>query len=452
MSHSDTIVAIATPAGRGGVAVLRISGSAALTIGRKICGTLPKPREARMRRFVDASNVVIDFGLLLVFKAPASFTGEDVIELQGHGGPVVAAMLMERVIELGARRARPGEFSERAFLNDKLDLAQAEAIADLIDSGTRQAANAAVRSLEGAFSESVHDLVEQLTTVRIYVEAAIDFPEEEIDFLADKELEQRLTTLDAGFSRLNASAQQGRLLNDGLTVVLRGAPNAGKSSLLNALAGADTAIVTELAGTTRDVLRELIDIDGMPVTLLDTAGVRDTEDPIEREGVRRANAASRSADLVVLVEDASRHQTPADLVSAFDQALKQIPDERPSIQVANKIDTLTTDFARELPATVLCISATEGSGLNNLREAIARAAGRDTVEEGTFSARQRHLDAITVAYEAFNRGRRQLNEAGAGELLAEELRLAQGALGEITGELTSDDLLGRIFGSFCIGK
>lgn len=452
MSHSDTIVAIATPAGRGGVAVLRISGSAALTIGRKICGTLPKPREARMRRFVDASNVVIDFGLLLVFKAPASFTGEDVIELQGHGGPVVAAMLMERVIELGARRARPGEFSERAFLNDKLDLAQAEAIADLIDSGTRQAANAAVRSLEGAFSESVHDLVEQLTTVRIYVEAAIDFPEEEIDFLADKELEQRLTTLDAGFSRLNASAQQGRLLNDGLTVVLRGAPNAGKSSLLNALAGADTAIVTELAGTTRDVLRELIDIDGMPVTLLDTAGVRDTEDPIEREGVRRANAASRSADLVVLVEDASRHQTPADLVSAFDHALKQIPDERPSIQVANKIDTLTTDFARELPATVLCISATEGSGLNNLREAIARAAGRDTVEEGTFSARQRHLDAITVAYEAFNRGRRQLNEAGAGELLAEELRLAQGALGEITGELTSDDLLGRIFGSFCIGK
>ncbi|MCK5308852.1 MAG: tRNA uridine-5-carboxymethylaminomethyl(34) synthesis GTPase MnmE [Zetaproteobacteria bacterium] len=446
---TDTIAAIATPPGLGGVGIVRVSGPEVPNIAEQLLGRLPTPRLAELHDFVEADNSLIDTGLVLYFAAPASFTGEHVLELQGHGGPVVMDLLLARVLSLGARPARPGEFSERAFLNNKLDLAQAEAIADLIESSTAQAARAAVHSLQGVFSQRVHALVELLTRIRMYVEAAIDFPEEEIDFLSDKGLAQMLKQLQADFAGLIAGAQQGCLLRDGMTVVIAGRPNAGKSSLLNALSGRDAAIVTEIPGTTRDVLREHIQLNGMPLHILDTAGLHDSDDPVEQAGMQRARTALEQADRVLLVIDDRQGFTAADAA-----ILQDLPAGIACTRIANKIDLSGRepglDASDDEP--LVALSAKTGAGMDSLREHLKQSAGFSDQAEGGFSARRRHLDVLERAHEHFETGVKQLERRRAGELLAEELRLAQQQLGEITGEVTSDELLGRIFSSFCIGK
>lgn len=441
----DTIVALATPPGTGGVGVVRISGDEAERIAGAMLGRLPEPRVATYATFADAQGEPLDKGLALYFPGPASFTGESVVELHGHGGPVVMALLVDAALALGARRAEPGEFTKRAFLNDKLDLAQAEAVADLIDSGTEQAARAALRSLSGAFSEAVNDLTEQLTAIRMYVEAAIDFPEEEIDFLADDELGERLAACDTAFGSLLSRAAVGRVMRDGYQVVIVGKPNAGKSSLMNRLSGEETAIVTEIAGTTRDVLRERINVDGLAVELVDTAGLRENPDRIEAEGIRRARKAMAEADAVLWIQDATE-ATPGRIE-------EPVPDGIPVTIVRNKID-LSGDspglVAGDRP--VVMLSARTGDGIDVLRAHIRELAGFRDLGEGAFTARRRHVEALRDARQHFETGRAALREAHAGELLAEELRLAQQALGTITGEFTADDLLGRIFSEFCIGK
>lgn len=441
---SDTIVAAATPPGTGGIGIVRLSGGDVPRIAGRLIGPLPRPRRAARRIFQDAEGQPIDDGIALYFPAPASFTGEDVLELQGHGGPVVIAMLVEAALAAGARRAEPGEFSRRAYLNDKLDLAQAEAIADLIESGTAQAARAALRSLSGAFSEAVRSLTEQLTQLRMHVEAAIDFPEEEIDFLGDRQLQERLRACSQAFETLLASATAGRALRDGFHVVLVGRPNAGKSSLMNRLSGAESAIVTDVAGTTRDVLREQIDVDGLSVELVDTAGLREDPDVIEAEGIRRARVAMSTADAVIWVQDGT-----GDEAKRAEQTLAGIPGDTPVIVVRNKMDLpgATCGDGSHVP-----LSAITGEGLTELRDRIKALAGYHNLGEGAFTARQRHIDALRRAAAHFTDGRQQLDEGRAGELLAEELRHAQRALGEITGEVGADELLGRIFSSFCIGK
>ena len=451
---TDTICAIATPPGAGGLGIVRLSGPASTDIARQMAGSLPPPRYARLARLRDAAGDVIDTGIVLYFAAPHSFTGEDVVELQGHGGLFILQRLMRRVLELGARAARPGEFSERAFLNDKMDLVQAEAIADLIESGTEAAARAAQRSLQGEFSRQVHALQERLTALRVFVEAAIDFPDEEVDFLAESDVSARLQALRERLTALLHEAQQGRLLRDGIVLAIVGPPNAGKSSLLNALSGQDSAIVTEIPGTTRDVLRELIDLDGIPVHVADTAGIRETDDIIEAEGVRRARQALESADLVLLVEDASVTGQP-EVPAGID-----LPPGAACLRVGNKIDLLAPEaLERRTSATDsdrVWISARTGQGLDGLRrrvrELVGAEAGADGRVSGSFSARQRHVDALQRAQARLDAGSEVLLEQSAGELLAEELRLAQQALGELTGEMLSDDLLGEIFASFCIGK
>ncbi len=447
-SYTDTIAAVATPPGRGGVGIVRISGADVLDMARALLGHLPTPRMAVFSHFRDAGGKPVDDGLSLYFPAPNSFTGEHVLELHGHGGPVVQDMLLARTLELGARLAEPGEFSRRAFLNDKLDLAQAEAIADLIDSGSEQAARAALRSLEGEFSRRVHEIVEALVQCRIYVEAAIDFPEEEIDFLSDVEITRRIESLLAAFDKLERDARQGCLLQEGMRVVILGRPNAGKSSLLNRLAGYDAAIVTDVPGTTRDVLRERIHIDGMPLHIIDTAGLRDDADHIEAEGMRRARQELTTADRVLLVVDASpgSDQDPA-------QLLAEVPGGVPVTVLRNKIDLSNEQQGLDQGAyPTLSLSALTGEGVDLLRDHLKSSMGYRVSESGTLSARRRHLDALRRAKRNFDEGCRQLRERRAGELMAEELRLAQAALGEITGEFSSDDLLGRIFSSFCIGK
>lgn len=450
MSHPDTIVAAATPPGRGGIGVVRISGVKTPEIAAVLLGELPQPRHATFARFVDAHHEPIDAGLAIFFPAPHSYTGEHVLELHGHGGPLVLEALVVRVLELGARRAEPGEFTQRAFLNNKLDLAQAEAIADLIDAGSREAARAAMRSLQGEFSNMVRGLTDAVIELRTYVEAAIDFPEEEIDFLADEQLSHRFATVQEHFDGVEQCARQGRLLREGMTVVIAGRPNAGKSSLLNRLAGYDAAIVTPIPGTTRDIVRERIDIDGMPLHVLDTAGLRHGGDEVEEEGIRRAQIEMRRADRVLFVVDAVTD--PA--AGAFSDERGRLPPDVPVTLVFNKCDLTTgipvADTYSGPPRITL--SALTGEGMSELRAHLKLCMGFQTLDAGTVSARQRHLDALSRARVRVDDAARLLRERRAGELVAEELRLAQQSLNEITGEFSSDDLLGRIFSSFCIGK
>jgi len=448
-SPSDTIAAIATAPGRGGIGIVRISGRGCRAIAADLLGRLPEPRAAELHRFRDAAGEPIDEGIALYFPAPASFTGEDVLELQGHGGPVIMDLLLRRVLELGARAAGPGEFTQRAFLNDKLDLAQAEAVADLIDSGSAQAARAALRSLQGEFSSQVHDLAEAVLELRMWVEAAIDFPEEEVDFLGDRALDVRLEFIRHRFAELAETARQGSLLRDGLTLVIAGRPNAGKSSLLNRLAGYDAAIVTAVPGTTRDVLRERIEIDGLPLHVLDTAGLRDSPDEVEAEGIRRAHVELGRADRVLFVVDAA----DAAAVAAVEVDLARLPTDAPPTVVFNKIDR-TGGLPRLEPGegTRVFLSAATGAGVGLLRTHLKDCVGFHPAGAGVLSARSRHVDALRRARAHVEEAHRLLTERHAGELVAQELTDAQKQLGEITGEVSSDELLGRIFASFCIGK
>jgi tRNA modification GTPase len=451
--NTDTIVAIATPPGRGGVGIIRVSGPKSQDIAKAIVGSVPKPRYANYCPFKDDSENTIDEGLAIYFEGPNSFTGEDVLELQGHGGPVVLDFVLKRCIELGARTARPGEFSERAFLNDKMDLTQAEAIADLIDSASEQAARCAVRSLQGAFSKRIHELVSSLIQLRIYVEAAIDFPEEEIDFLSDGKVEKDMRSVMDNLSNVMQEANQGTLLREGMTVVIAGRPNAGKSSLLNSLSGRDTAIVTHIAGTTRDVLREHIHIDGMPLHIIDTAGLRDAPDEVERIGIQRAWDEIEQADRVLLVVDGTETNAsaPHDIWPDF---VDKLPHPERITVIRNKADLTgeTSGISNDAQSPVVRIAAKDGSGIQELRDHLKTIMGYNAASEGGFIARRRHIEALTKASNSLDCGLDQLLGASAGELLAEDLRMAQNALSEITGEFSSDDLLGKIFGSFCIGK
>jgi tRNA modification GTPase len=448
-AHDATIAAIATAPGRGGIGIVRVSGRACRQIAEALLGLVPRPRVAELHRFVDGAGEPIDVGIALYFPGPASFTGEDVLELQGHGGPVVMDLLLGRVLELGARAAEPGEFTQRAFLNDKLDLAQAEAVADLIESGSKQAARAALRSLAGEFSAQVHELAESVLELRMWVEAAIDFPEEEVDFLGDRALATRLESVRLRFAELAETARQGTLLRDGLTLVIAGRPNAGKSSLLNRLAGYEAAIVTPVPGTTRDVLRERIEIDGLPLHVLDTAGLRDSPDEVEAEGIRRAHRELERADRVLFVVDAA----DAAAVTAIDEDLAALPSAVPRTVVVNKIDRIGRAPVIE-PGEVprVYLSARDGEGMELLCAHLKDCVGFHPAGIGTLSARTRHRDALRRARAHVEEACRLLGERHAGELVAQELTDAQKELGGITGEVTSEELLGRIFGSFCIGK
>lgn len=452
---TDTIAAIATPPGRGGVGIVRISGPLAAAIALKVTGRRLRPRYAHYGPLLEQTAggpQPLDHGLALWFPAPNSFTGEDVLELHGHGGPVILDCLLREVLRLGARQARPGEFSERAYLNDKLDLAQAEAIADLIDSASEQAARSAVRSLSGEFSHRIHELVEAITQLRLFIEAAIDFPEEEIDFLADGRVTDQLDALLVQLDGVLASARQGALLREGMTVVIAGLPNAGKSSLLNALAGAERAIVTPIAGTTRDVLRESIQIDGLPLHIIDTAGLRQSPDQVEQEGIRRAWREIENADHILLVVDSQIHRD-GDPHSWWPADAPVPPDRVPFTVVLNKCDLSGLPPERHPGSpTTLVLSAHTGAGIELLRTELKESVGYRQQGDGLFSARRRHLDALQRARALLEAGRLQLTGQGAGELLAEDLRQAQQALGEITGQVSADELLGRIFSSFCIGK
>ena len=455
MSHisTDTIAAQATAPGRGGVGIIRVSGPKASEIATIMLGSTPRPRYAQYGPFFDEQGVVLDEGIALYFPGPNSFTGEDVLELQGHGGPVVMDFLLQRVQALGCRLANPGEFSERAFLNDKMDLAQAEAIADLIDSSSQQAAKCALRSLQGEFSKRIDQLVESLTGLRIYVEAAIDFPEEEIDFLADGIVLNRLQKIIANLQAVNAEAKPGSIIREGMNVVIAGRPNAGKSSLLNALAGKEAAIVTDIAGTTRDVLREHIHIDGMPLHIIDTAGLRDSPDEVERIGISRAWSEIRAADRILLIVDST--QTAADdPPQIWPEFVDQLEDDSKITIIRNKADLTgeTIGLQSGHATDLINISAKSDLGIDSLREHLKTCMGYQSTAEGGFLARRRHLDAIDRADQLLSEGLAQLVYNNAGELLAEDLRQAQLALGEITGQVSSDDLLGKIFSSFCIGK
>ncbi len=485
---TDTIAAIATPAGRGGIGVIRVSGPHALAIAEQFLGRVPKPRFAHRCRFRSANSELIDDGLLIAFPAPRSFTGEDVIELQAHGSPVVLGELLRRCIELGARPARPGEFSERAFLNNKLDLAQAEAVADLIAAGSESAARAALRSLNGEFSRRIDALSRQLIELRVYVEAAIDFPEEEIDFLRTDEVRSRFAAIELTLHELLLGARRGQRLRDGLHVVILGAPNVGKSSLLNALAGHDRAIVTAIPGTTRDVLREPIDVDGLPLTIVDTAGLRETADEVESEGIARAEREAGRADLVLwVVAPESREskgrdsglgtrdseepgsqpmemagncglsvQAPAtsESIPGRLEAESRVPSPESRIFIHNKLDLTDGEPRVEHRADGVHVhlSAKTGQGLDLLRHALLDHAGLTDGSSGDFSARARHVIALERTRDHLASARVHALDSGQGELAAEDLRLAHDALGEIVGRFRADDLLGEIFSSFCIGK
>lgn len=443
---SDTIVAVATPPGRGGVCMVRLSGPHAFELAETVAGALPPPRQAGLRMLHAGEGEPIDRALVLRFPGPASFTGDDVVEFQLHGSPVLASLLLRRLVELGAREAGPGEFTRRAFINGRIDLAQAEAVADLVQSASADAARAALRSLEGEFSAEVEALAEALVALRVRLEAGMDFPEEGVDEFTDPELCQGVEAFLQRLGQLRIAANRGRALHDGLTLVIAGPPNAGKSSLLNRLAGYEAAIVTELPGTTRDLVREDILIDGMPLRVVDTAGLREAADRVEVEGIRRAHEAMRGADLVLLVTDAT---------TAEPGEAPEMPRETPVLEVQNKIDLLALPAAEtteEAGRRVIRLSALTGDGLELLRDRLKAFAGHGSGEGGAYSARRRHLEALDLAGRHAEAALGLLQTDQSVELAAEELRLAHAVLGEVTGEFTTEDLLGRIFSDFCIGK
>jgi len=445
-ADADVIAAVATAQGRGGIGVVRISGKELASLAASIVGRIPPPRRATRANFRDRHGRVIDDGIAIYYPAPASYTGEDVLELQGHGGPVVLQMLLRRSLELGARLAEPGEFTRRAFLNDKLDLAQAEGVADLIDAATEAAARCALRSLKGEFSAVIDALVQQLVELRMLVEATLDFPEEEIDPLDRTSARERLARLRAEVERALSGGRQGSVLRAGLQVVLAGAPNVGKSSLLNRLAGEELAIVTEIPGTTRDTVRQIIQIEGVPINIIDTAGLRETSDRIEAIGISRTWDAIRKADALLLVVDAAAGITKHD-----QDIIAGLPDNLARVVVFNKIDLIGAEprVASRGGETDLWVSALSGAGLDHLRNTLLVLAGWQATGEDLFMARERHLVALSAAAECLARAEANME---AGELLAEELRLAQAKLSSIVGEFTADDLLGEIFSRFCIGK
>lgn len=463
-TDTDTICAIATSQGRSGVGIVRVSGSKVLPMARAILGFDPAPRYAYYTDFRDHHGHVIDQGIALFFKAPHSFTGEDILELQGHGGVFVLNALRDLVVSNGARLARPGEFSERAFLNNKIDLVQAEAIADLIDASSQQAARSAMRTLQGEFSRQIHELVQRLVTVRVNVEAAIDFSDEDIDVLSDTRVAASLADILALLTRIYHQARQGALLQEGINVVIAGKPNAGKSSLLNALSGMETAIVTDIPGTTRDLLKERITLEGVPVHVVDTAGLRSSEDVVEKEGVRRAQVAIEQADRILLVIDSQEVEEPVEnllaplLLPGDKQSLMPLLLARTSV-IFNKRDLLAAGVqppaelefnGQSLP--VLCLSAKTGTGMDLLTAHLLDCIGYDASEEGTFTARERHLQSLQESEILIKKAASGVSEGLLLELVAEDLRLAQQALGRITGEFTTDDLLGEIFANFCVGK
>jgi len=441
---SDTIAAVATARGHGAIGVVKVSGPRAAQVAKTIAGQDLQPRRAHYLDLLGKTGEPIDQGIAIFFNQPDSYTGEDVLELQAHGNSFVLDQLLDTVLSEGARLARPGEFTERAFLNNKMDLAQAEAVADLIESNSREAARAAVESLRGEFSKGVAAIRDKLIDARVYIEAAMDFSEEEIDFLANQELADRLTALNSSIESLLARATEGRLMRDGITVVIVGAPNVGKSSLLNALTGEDSAIVTDVPGTTRDLLREIIVIDGLPVHIIDTAGLRDTDDKVEKEGIRRARKQISSADHILAVREAGQ-AIDADL-------LHGLPADIPVTWVFNKADLLSTDIAVGNNTAELYLSAKTGLGIEQLRSHLKQAAGFTSTPEGAFMARRRHIDALLAVRQFGLSANDHVTGTGAGELAAEDLRMAQDQLNLITGEFGSDDLLGEIFGRFCIGK
>ncbi|BBN83249.1 tRNA modification GTPase MnmE [Pseudoalteromonas sp. A25] len=454
MNSQDTIVAQATAPGRGGVGIIRVSGTLAKTVAQKVLGKCPKTRYAEYLAFNTLAGEQLDQGIALFFQGPNSFTGEDVLELQGHGGPVVIDMLLKEICQIDkVRLAQPGEFSERAFMNDKLDLTQAEAIADLINATSEQAAKSALHSLQGDFSKHINTLVEKVIHLRMYVEAAIDFPDEEIDFLSDGKVGGDLNAIIEQLDNVRQQAKQGSIMREGMRVVIAGRPNAGKSSLLNALAGREAAIVTDIAGTTRDVLREHIHIDGMPLHIIDTAGLRESPDKVEQIGIERAWDEIRQADHVLFMVDGTDTQE-TDPTQIWPEFMKQLPDGMAVTVVRNKIDLSAEDagMCQQSDYPVLRLSAKNTEGVDLLRDHLKACIGYQGATEGGFMARRRHLDALERAAEHLDIGKTQLEMHVAGEILAEELRLTQQYLNEITGEFTSDDLLGKIFSSFCIGK
>lgn len=446
--NKSTIVAVATPPGKGGVGIVRLSGDKACNIGETLTQTSLKPRYATFTPFINPEdNSLLDEGIALYFKGPNSFTGEDVVELQGHGGPVILDLLVKACIAQGAELAKPGEFSERAFLNDKIDLTQAEAIADLIDSASEQAAKNAIQSLQGTFSKTINQLVKDVTALRVFIEAAIDFPEEEIDFITESNVLGQVTDLHKQVTAILQEAKQGQLLQEGANLVITGKPNAGKSSLLNALAGQDIAIVTAVAGTTRDSLRENLIIEGIPVHITDTAGLRESNDIVEREGIKRAEKALKTADAVLLVIDSNDPEAEG----YFPE--NTVLQDKPLIRVFNKIDEsgLSVHQIQEQHHTDIYLSAKTLEGLTELRQLIAENVGKQQ-QSSRFSARRRHIDALERAKVSLNHGLHQLKAFGAAELLAEDLKDCQQHLSSITGQFSADDLLGEIFSSFCIGK
>ena len=452
-TSTDTIVAIATPPGRGGIGVIRVSGPASVYIAHKIVGSTPEPRRAHYGSFYDSEGNVMDKGISLFFKQPNSFTGEDVLELQGHGGPVVLDIIIQQLVGLGCRMARPGEFSERAFLNNKIDLTQAEAIADLIDSSTQQAARSALNSLKGTFSNLIDEMIAELIDLRCYLEASIDFPDEDLDLLADEKISPRILKIQQQLFSTLRQAKQGALLKEGIQVVIVGRPNAGKSSLLNCLAGSSRAIVTDIEGTTRDILEEQINIDGLPINFIDTAGLRDPQDSVEEEGIRRALERLKSADCVLLLEDA----TVKERAEIDEKYHTKLPEAVPIIRLVNKVD-LTEDLPGLLPPStvqpypILKISAKNNLGIDTLKQYLKEVVGYNSTSESTFTARRRHLESLVETKSILADALDQWIHSRAAELLAEDMRAAQKSLETITGRFSNEDLLDVVFSGFCIGK